>query len=333
MTEDSYDENDYAKTAEFKDFVVFSGMVVHLSDQIKLRFVSSAFALHGNTNLLLCIRFIWQPVVVWDVDRTAARADEYTYLNLYSEYQFSLWIYEFPINFLQPVILNSQDFIPHHTSLTVKKMIDPANRECLVSVANNIPIVSPEWLKSLQETLKKFEGIRTPKELFELPSLLTFVPPVIAGLDIARQKSTWWLPKPSRKLIWKGKTVIMLGGKGVSRLLNLSRGMRSYFTQQPNSEERYFKYLGANIRRVDIMTNGKRIHNLDELRDRIQPDIAAAEQHFQEALKQAKQAKLPSQPWMKETQHVALALSEGVLVSYETSGVQFWEGIMQPLDK
>lgn len=223
MTEDSFDEKDYAKTDEFCEFVVFSGMVVHMSDQIKLRFVLSMFGTRGNTHLV-CVSFVWQPVVVWDVDRTAARADQYTYLNQYSEQKFPLsGFMSFFINFLQAVILNSQDYIPHHTSFTVKKEIDPANRECLVSVTNNVPIVSPEWLKSLQEILKKFEGIKTPKELFELPSYSTFVPRVIAGVDHARQKSKWWLPNPSRGLIWKGKTVIMLGGKGVSKLLNLRR--------------------------------------------------------------------------------------------------------------
>lgn len=161
-------------------------------------------------------RFVWQPVIVWDVERTAKRADQYMYLNQFSEQVLTLQATCTLLTSRSTVIYNSLEYIPHLTSFTVKKEVNPKNRECLVAVTNNVPIVSPEWLNSLQDTLKTFQGTKTPKELFELPSATRFLPPVAPGVDDARGNSEWWLPNPARELIWKGKTVIMLGGKSVS---------------------------------------------------------------------------------------------------------------------
>jgi hypothetical protein len=119
------------------------------------------------------------------------------------------------------VIAKSLDYHPSHTLATVKGTIDPADRDCLVSLTNNVPIVTPGWLASLQDNLKKFADLKSPKEVFALPSCSAFLPPVKTGVDDARKKAEWWQPNPDRALIWKGKTVIMLGGKGVSCILGL----------------------------------------------------------------------------------------------------------------
>lgn len=126
----------------------------------------------------------------------------------------------------------------------------------------------------------------------------------------------------------------MLGGKGVSRSASSRARTRKIDPlKQPNSEEKFFRYLGANIRRVDILSRDKRILNLDELRQRIKPDEAAAEQHFKETVDKAQEEQKRGLPWTQEKQHAALALSEGLLEDYLASDAQFLEDVIKPLDR
>lgn len=114
------------------------------------------------------------------------------------------------------VIYNSLEFVPQHTSYVVKKEIDVDDRDCLLAVSNAVPIVSPEWLDSAKSTLVAFEGRQNPEGIFELPAPDEFSPAIDSGIDDARGKASWWLPDATRKAIWKGKTVLTLGGKSVS---------------------------------------------------------------------------------------------------------------------
>jgi hypothetical protein len=65
----------------------------------------------------------------------------------------------------------------------------------------------------------------------------------------------------------------------------------------------------------------------------MQPDVEAADQHFQETLNAAKEDRQSRLPWTMEKGHVAVALSEGLLEDYLASDAKFFEDVLEPLDK
>lgn len=114
------------------------------------------------------------------------------------------------------MIYNSLEFVPHHTSYVVRKEIDTDDHDCLLAVSTAVPIVSPEWLDTAKSILAGFEERKNPEGIFQLPAADQFSPAIDHEIDDARKKATWWLPDESRKSIWKGETVLTLGGKSVS---------------------------------------------------------------------------------------------------------------------
>ncbi|KAJ9125416.1 hypothetical protein QFC22_000376 [Naganishia vaughanmartiniae] len=173
--EDSYDETDYMSSSEGGEIDVQSGTVIHVADDLK-------------------IRFVWKPVIVADSNRTPDRATQYTYLNQY-------------------LIYNSLVYVPDRTSFVVRKEIYADDQDCLLALSDAVPIVSPEWLDATGSILLAFEGRTKPEGIFRLPAADQFLPALDSKIDDIRKKASWWLPKEARGGMWKGKTVLTLSGK------------------------------------------------------------------------------------------------------------------------
>ncbi|KAJ9109072.1 hypothetical protein QFC21_000399 [Naganishia friedmannii] len=268
--EDSYDGTDFMKSSEDTHFEIQSGTVIHYADDLK-------------------VRFAWKPVIVADSNRTPERAEQYTYLNQY-------------------LIYNSLGFVPRHTSYVVRKEINPDDRDCLLAVSNAVPIVSPGWLDSARSTLVTFEERKTPEGVFELPAADRFSPVIDPEIDDARKKASWWLPNEARKSIWKGKTVLTLGGKA------------------PLDEQQYFRSLGAHVRHLDIISPSNRVDNWDDFATRLKPYFTEAEKNFQDCLKEDPEIG-------DHGEHIAVALGDTVIENYSGAGVMLMDILMEPLEK
>jgi hypothetical protein len=230
-------------------------------------------------------------------------------------------------------IHNTAHFVERFTSFVIRKEM-PAedDPDCLLALVNNVPIVAPGWLDALYELIKKAQSSKTPKESFVLPAASDFLPEVSTEYDDERRNPKWWLPNPKRELIWKGKTVIMVGGKKVSKLPTRKTAIDP-FVGQALKHEPYFKYLGANTKRFDIMSSGKRIKDFADFMDRAKPLFIEAETYFKKCVDEANAAGQTQQDWMKDTkQHVAIAQADDLITSYETANTPIYETILQPLD-
>ncbi|KAJ9093616.1 hypothetical protein QFC19_008284 [Naganishia cerealis] len=266
--EDSHDERHYMKSSEATPFVIQSGTIVHITDDLK-------------------IRFVWQPVIIADADRTPERANQYGYLN------------EF-------LIYNSLEFLPNHTSFVIKKEIFANDRDCLSAVSSSVPIVSPEWLNSLQLTIQKTQEQKTPQGIFQLPVYDKFPPVVDPAIDDVRRIAAWWSPQSFKGVIWKGITVVTLGGKS------------------PLNEEQYFRSLGANVRHLDVLSPANRVTNWEDFYARLQPCMEEADKFYRKCLEN---------PPSSRYGNIAIALGDNVIDSYSAVGVMFIDILMGPLEK
>jgi hypothetical protein len=231
-------------------------------------------------------------------------------------------------------IHNTAHFVERFTSFVIRKEI-PAedDPDCLLALVNNVPIVAPGWLDALYDLVKKAQSTKTPKELFVLPGASDFLPEVSPEYEDERINPKWWLPNPKRGLIWKGKTVILVGAKKVSRLPRTKTAIDSFVGQTMKDAEQYFQKLGANTKRLDILASGKRIKNLTEFMDLVQPMINQADKHFKKCVDEANAAGQTQQDWMKDTkQHVAIAQADDLITSYESANTPIYETILRPLD-
>lgn len=203
----------------------------------------------------------------------------------------------------------------------------------MLALVNNVPIVAPKWLDTLYELIKDAQSMKTPKTSFKLPAASEFLPEVSTEYDDERGNPQWWLPNPKRGLIWKGKTVILVGAKKVSTLSRRKTAIDAFVGQTMKDAEEYFKQLGANTKRLDIISPGKRIKNSAEFMEVLQPLLVQAETHFKECVREAKAAGQTQQDWMKDTkQHAAIAQADDLITSYETANTPIYETILRPLD-
>ena len=195
-------------------------------------------------------------------------------------------------------ISHHKKFLPGYTTHAVVPEISVSSGTCLEAVSSATYIVRSNFLDHMLTALESTspeDGVLLPNEIEYLPAI-SAVDAHENPIKDVRTDPQWWEAKPTRRRIWEGTTVLIIGGA------------------KKSAEDVFLRNGGATLHYLDVTTRPPR-HG-EDFKKKIKPFLTAATTLYEEV----KEVVTESGEWSRPP--MVMLYREEVLPAIEEK----WEG-------